>query len=112
MKYPKRGDVWSVNLNPTVGQEQQGQRPVFVISQESFNKSGLTVICPITQGGMQSRFAGFAVSLIGSGSKTQGVVMTNQIRTIDMRSRQGKFIESVEKFITDEVLARVQAITE
>lgn len=87
-------------------------RPVFIVSEGAFNRSGLTLICPITQGGSQSRFAGFAVSLMGSGTATQGVVMSNQARTIDVLARNGKYIESVAEIVIEEVLARLQTIVQ
>jgi mRNA interferase ChpB len=85
---------------------------VFVASVEAFNRSGLTLICPITQGGNQARFAGFTVSMMGIGTTTQGVVMSNQARTIDVAARQGKFIETAPYVVTDEVLAKLQTIVE
>jgi len=112
MRWPKRGDIWQVDLNPTAGKEQQGIRPVFVVSEEAFNRSGITVICPITQGGNQARFAGFTVTLMGSGTSTQGVVMSNQVRTIDIAARHGKFIERAPDFVTSDVLAKLQTIVE
>lgn len=112
MRWPKRGDIWQVDLNPTAGKEQQGIRPVFVVSEEAFNRSGITVICPVTQGGNQARFAGFAVTLMGSGTSTQGVVMSNQVRTIDIAARHGKFIERAPDFVTSDVLAKLQTIVE
>ena len=112
MRWPKRGDIWQVDLNPTAGNEQQGIRPVFVVSEEDFNRSGLTLICPITQGGNQTRFAGFAVSMMGAGTATQGVVMSNQVRTIDVSARRGKFIEKAPDFVTNDVLAKLQTIVE
>lgn len=112
MRFAKRGEIWQINLNPTAGKEQQGVRPVMVVSTEAFNQSGLTIICPITQGGNQSRFAGFAVSLMATGTETQGIVMCNQPRTVDMVARQGKVMESVPDAVIDEVLAKLQAIFE
>ncbi len=112
MKTPRRGEIWQVNLNPTSGREQQGMRPVLVISPEAFNRSGLCWVCPITQGGLQSRFAGFSVTLMGSGSATQGVVACNQIRTLDLASRQGKWVESLSATLIEEVLARVRGVVE
>ena len=112
MRWPRRGDIWQVDLNPTAGNEQQGIRPVFVVSEEDFNRSGLTLICPITQGGNQTRFAGFAVSMMGSGTATLGVVMSNQARTIDVAARRGKFIEKAPDFVTNDVLAKLQTIVE
>lgn len=107
-----RGDIWLVNLNPTAGREPQGLHPVLVVSDAAFNRLGLTVVCPITQGGQQSRFAGFAVTLMGSGSETQGVVMCNQPRTIDMVVSQGRWVERVTPGLLSEVMARLQAVFE
>ena len=87
-------------------------RPVLVMSQQDFNRSGLAVVCPITQGGNQARYAGFAVSLMGTGTKTQGVVMCNQPRTVDLAARQGKFVEQVPDYLIAEALARLQTIIE
>ncbi len=112
MRWPRRGDIWQVDLNPVAGKEQQGARPVFVVSEEAFNRSGLTLICPVTQGGNQARFAGFAVTLMGVGTSTQGVVMSNQIRTIDITARRGKLIEHAPDFVTNDVLAKLQTIIE
>ena len=110
MKIPNRGDIWLINLNPIQGREQQGARPVLVVSDKMFNKAGLVWICPITQGGNYVRFAGFAVSLLNSSTETQGVVSCNQIRTLDFRARNAQFIETVPEYIVDEVIARLQAI--
>jgi mRNA-degrading endonuclease toxin of MazEF toxin-antitoxin module len=112
MPVPKRGDIWFVDLNPTLGSEQQGGRPVLVISQEAFNRSGLSIVCPITQGGNQARFAGFAVTLMNTGTQTQGVVMSNQVRTLDMRARKGRFVETVPDYVIDDVVARLVTIIE
>ncbi len=112
MKTAKRGEIWLLNLNPTAGKEQQGMRPVVVVSTQAFNQSGLTVICPITQGGNQARFAGFAVTLMATGTQTQGVVMCNQPRTVDFSARQSQFIEALPNEVIDEVLAKLQAIFE
>jgi len=112
MRIPSRGEIWFVTLNPTAGREQQGIRPVFVVSEKEFNRLGLCVICPISQGGQQSRYAGFAVTLMGTGTETQGIILCNQPRTIDMGARNGRFVEDVPDDILDEVLARLQAIFE
>ena len=47
---PSRGDVWSINLDPTVGREQAGVRPALVISVDKFNHgpAGLVIVLPIT----------------------------------------------------------------
>ncbi len=109
-----RGDIVRVCLNPTEGNEQQGDmRPVLVLSSKEFNKiSGVTLIAPITQGGNLARIAGFTSSLTGSGCDTQGSVVTSMLRSIDLKARGAKYIETAPRFVVDDVLARVQAIFE
>lgn len=108
-----RGDIVRVCLNPTVGKEQQGDaRPALVISVKQFNALGLTMIAPISQGGDYARYAGFAVTLMGAGSKTQGVVLANMVRSVDLNARSAKFIEKVDLVIVDEVVAKIVPILE
>ena len=47
---PARGEVWDVDLGPTVGREQAGRRPALVISTDAFNEgpAGLVVVLPLT----------------------------------------------------------------
>jgi mRNA interferase MazF len=47
---PSRGDVWSMNLDPTVGREQAGTRPALIVSVDKFNRgpADLIVVLPIT----------------------------------------------------------------
>lgn len=108
-----RGDIVQICLNPTVGKEQQGDaRPALVISSKSFNALGLTMIAPISQGGDYARYAGFAITLMGSGSKTQGVVLANMVRSVDLNARGAKFVEKIGLVIVDEVVARIVTILE
>lgn len=106
-----RGDIVLVNLEPAKGREQKGEsRPVLVLSTSVFNVMGVVLIAPITQGGDFARHAGFAVPLSGSGTKTQGVALVNQVRMLDLEERGAKRIESVPDFVTDDALARLYAI--
>lgn len=108
-----RGDIVRLNLNPTAGREQQGDfRPALIISPAAFNIAGLVLIAPITQGGDFARYAGFAVPLSGSGTETQGVVLCNQIRTVDLEARGAKRVETVPEVVMDDVLARIQVLIE
>jgi mRNA interferase ChpB len=108
-----RGDIVRACLNPTAGSEIQGDmRPCLVLSTKQFNKLGLTLIAPITQGGNYARFGGFAVTLMGSDTETQGVVLTNAIRTADLSARGAVKVEKAPKEIINEVLAILAAILE
>ena len=110
---PARGDILLVNLNPTSGKEIQGSRPVLVVSADAFNRqSGLAMVLPITQGGIASRENGFTVSLMGCGTETQGVVLCDQLRTVDLHSRTFKFVEHAPDDFLDEALDAVKSILE
>ena len=107
----ERGDIYLVPLDPTSGHEQQGTRPVLVVSPMAFNRLTRTpVVLPITSGGHFARTAGFAVSLMGSGTQTTGVVRCDQPRALDIGSRRGRKLESVPPSVLDEVLAKVAPI--
>nr|WP_113891830.1 type II toxin-antitoxin system PemK/MazF family toxin [Roseiarcus fermentans] len=107
-----RGDIYMVDLNPTVGHEQQGARPVVVLSPAALNRVSPALIAPITSGGFAARYGGMAVSLTGAGTDTTGVALCNQIRTIDIRGRKGKFVEALPDAVVAEILARVVDIFE
>jgi mRNA-degrading endonuclease toxin of MazEF toxin-antitoxin module len=109
----ERGDIYLVSLHPMSGHEQQGTRPVLVVSPTAFNKLTRTpVVLPITRGGNFARTAGFAVSLMGAGTNTTGVVRCDQPRALDIESRHGCKLESVPRAIVDEVLAKVAPLFE
>ena len=107
-----RGDIFHVDINPTKGREQAGPRYVLIVSPADFNRLGTPLVCPITQGGNFARNAGFAVSLSGAGIQTQGVVLCNQARVLDIQTRGGRFVEKVPDFIIDEVLAKLMTLLE
>jgi mRNA interferase ChpB len=111
MKAFKRGDIIRLTLNPAQGREMQGDfRPVIVLSEAPFNQLGTTLIAPITQGGDFARVAGFAVTLIGSGTQTQGAIILNQCKMLDLSARAAKLIERAPADVIEEALAKLQAI--
>jgi mRNA-degrading endonuclease toxin of MazEF toxin-antitoxin module len=108
-----RGEIWLVSLDPTLGHEQKGRRPVLIVSPEAYNRiTKLPVVLPITSGGSFARTAGFAVPLTEAGTKTTGVVRCDQPRTLDLSARGGRKLESIPDAIMDEVLARIAPIFE
>ena len=108
-----RGDIYLVSLDPTSGHEQQGTRPVLVVSPSAFNRLTRTpVVLPITSGGNFARTAGFAVSLTGAGTRTTGVVRCDQPRTLDLSSCHGRRLESVPDAVMEEVLAKLARLFE
>jgi mRNA interferase ChpB len=110
IKHVERGDIVHLDLDPTKGSEQQGKRFAVILTPKYFNDLGLALIAPITTGGKFARDRGFAVPLFDT--KTAGVVLTNQIRTIDVKIRVSKVVEKCPEDVLIEILAHVQALIE
>lgn len=104
---PKRGDIVLTDFDPSAGHEQPHQRPALVLSPEPFNNQiQLALVVPITS---TVRGHGFEVKLDDK-TATQGVVLCQQVKTIDYEYRGIKFIEKAPKRIIDEALARVRVL--
>ena len=107
----KRGDIYMVSLNPTQGREQQGHRPVLIISPTAFNAATkLPVVLPITTGGAFARRLGFSVEI--SGITTTGLIRCDQPRVLDLAARGGRKVDTLPDALLDEVLARVVTLFE
>ncbi len=106
-----RGDIYLVSLDPTLGHEQRGQRPVLVVSPAEFNEATkLPVILPITSGGEFARRIGYAVPI--AGIKTTGIVRCDQPRALDIDARGGRKVDALPPEILEEVLAKVVTLFE
>lgn len=104
-----QGDIYLVSLDPTQGHEQQGRRPVLIVSASEFNRAtGIPVVLPITSGGAFARRIGFTVPV--SGTRTTGVIRCDQPRALDIRARGGKRVDTLPQEILDDVLARLITI--
>jgi mRNA interferase ChpB len=77
-----------------------------------FNRLGDVLVAPITQGGDYARFAGFAVSLTGTGCRTQGVALVNKIRMLDLSARNAKKVERVPREVIDDAVGRLITLFE
>lgn len=106
----KRGDIIGLDFDPSAGHEQQGTRPALVLSPEAFNRFGLALACPVTRGGAFARGRAWTVPL--SGLSTDGVVLCNQARTVDLQARHAQFIEAAPPELVADVLARVVTLLE
>ena len=106
-----RGDIVRVDLNPTIGRELEGEmRPLPVLSPKRLNALGTALVAPITQGGNLARVADSAVTLMGSGTQTQGVILVNAARMLDLEQRGARKVEAAPPEIIEEVLARLRTI--
>lgn len=101
---PSRGDVVWISLSPQAGHEQAGRRPALVISPAAYNgKVGLAILCPITS---QVKGYPFEVS-IPSGLEVSGVVLSDQVKSLDWRARKAAFICKLPQTATLEVLDKL-----
>ena len=101
---PERGDVIWISFNPQVGHEQAGRRPAVVLSPKAYNgKVGLAILCPITN---QAKGYPFEVELPGEIDVT-GVILSDQVKSLDWRVRKAEFKESLPEEVIDEVLAKL-----
>jgi mRNA interferase ChpB len=108
-----RGDIVRLNLDPVVGRQVRGEaRPALVLTTRDFNRLGDVLVAPITQGGDFARFAGFAVSLTGTGCKTQGAALVNKIRMMDLAARGARKVERVPQQVIDDAIGRLLTLFE
>jgi mRNA interferase ChpB len=104
-----RGDIYMVSLDPTLGHEQRGRRPVLIISPTEFNlATKLPIVLPITSGGEFARRIGFAVPI--TGIRTTGAVRCDQPRVLDIVARGGRKVDALPQEILDDVLARTATL--
>jgi mRNA interferase ChpB len=111
----KRGDIWMVDLNPTIGNEirnePQRPRPVIILSSAAFCQvTGLALVVPITGGGGQSRNAGYAIPVMGFGLTTTGVARCEQVRSIDPIGRGARYVETAPDVLVDQVLGVIDSM--
>lgn len=104
---PERGNAVWISLNPQAGHEQAGRRPAVVLSPESYNgKVGLALFCPIT-----SQVKGYPFEVrIPEGQEVSGVVLSDQIKSLDWRARRAEFICDLPSTTIGEVMAKARAL--
>lgn len=105
------GDIYLVSLDPTEGHEQQGTRPVLIVSPDKFNTlTKVPIVVPITSGGNFARTAGFAISLESAGTRTKGIIRCDQPRPLNLSARKARKLERVPTAIIDDVLAKIATL--
>ena len=103
----KQGDIILVDFDPTKGREQSGYRPAVVISQVAYNqKRSLAFICPITGSVKPLRFR----ILLDGRTQTQGDIICEQVKVIDLLARKCKVVEQLPKDLLKRVLEAVSVI--
>jgi mRNA interferase MazF len=98
--------VW-ISLNPQAGHEQSGRRPAVILSPQNYNnKVGLAILCPITN---QVKGYPFEV-LIPPDLPVSGAILSDQVKSLDWRTRNAELICTLPSEITSEVLQKLNTI--
>lgn len=104
---PQRGHFIRLNFDPQAGHEQMGNRPALVVSKTLFNqKMGFVFVCPISNTQPKNPF----YIPIQSEQVVTGVIMADQLRSLDYRARQASFTGECPKDLLEEVLKRIKPI--
>ena len=97
----KQGDIIKLNLSPTAGHEQSGYRPAVVVSNNfAITKTNVVYIAPITNA---TRFFPLHVAL-DARTKTTGVILCEQVKAVDLNTRDFTLVEQLPGDILDKVL--------
>ena len=106
---PDPGDLVWMEFTPQARSEQRGRRPALVISPKTYNgKVGLALFCPIT-----SKIKGYPFEvLLPDGYSVGGVILSDQLKSLDWRTRKAKFIERISSDLMAMVTARVLPLLE
>jgi len=106
---PGRGDAVWIDFKPQAGHEQAGRRPALVISPSAYNgKVGLALLCPIT-----SRVKGYPFEVgIPEGLALEGVILADQVKSLDWRARRAEPITRLPDDLVSEVLRKLWPLVE
>lgn len=106
---PAQGDLVWLEFSPQSGHEQAGRRPALVISPKIYNaKAGLALFCPIT-----SQIKGYPFELaLPQKMKIKGVILCDQIRSLDWRSRKAAKIEKIPAGTLEKALELIRILIE
>ena len=104
---PERGDLVWLSLDPRTGHEQAGRRPALVLSPSAYNRrTGLALCCPIT-----GRVNGYPFEVeIPAGLPIEGVVLADQVKSLDWRVRRARKAGIVDPAMVDQVLAKLETL--
>ncbi len=98
------GDICLMDLDPIRGTEQAGRRPVIVISIDAMNvRSRRVIVCPIT-----TNMQPWSTKVpLPPGLATRGMVLTDQVRSVDRHTRMLRHIEKSPDGFVDVVRSHV-----
>lgn len=106
---PERGEIIWLHFTPHAGHEQAGRRPALVISPATYNrKVGLALVCPIT-----SKVKGYPFEVeLPHGLKAEGVVLCDQIRSLDWHARRAERLCPAPPEVLEEATAKILTLVD
>jgi mRNA-degrading endonuclease toxin of MazEF toxin-antitoxin module len=109
---PAEGDIIGIDTDSAVGHEQQGRRPVLVVSVNALQTSlGLAMVCAITTRGGRSEGTRNDLEVpIPPGLPVKGVVLPHQLRTIDCKARHSEKLCTVPRTTLQATRARLKVL--
>jgi mRNA interferase MazF len=103
---PDMGDVVWLQFDPQAGHEQAGHRPALVLSPAAYNgKTGLMVCCPLS-----TKIKGYPFEVNATLNDQEGVVLSDQVKSLDWKTRRAKKKGSVPEAVLAEVRAKIKAL--
>jgi mRNA interferase MazF len=104
---PRQGDVVRLDFDPQKGHEQAGRRPALVLSPTEYNRTvGLAIVCPVT-----NKKKGYPWEVeIPANRLVSGVVLSDQLKSLDWQQRRTEFICTAAKELMEDVFQKAIAL--
>ena len=98
---PEQGDIITIDLDPRMGHEQQGFRPVIVLSNNIVSQfTNVIIVAPVSS--TQRRLPLY--QNLPDNLKTKGTVLLDQLVTLDYKARSFNFIEKTSPNFLEKIL--------
>ena len=105
-----QGDIIWLDFDPQSGTEQKGRRPGLVISNDNYHKITVkrAIVCPITNTDKD-----YPIHIkLNEKNKTKGVILSDQVKVVDLTTRNCEFIEKAPREVIQEVVDIVKKLIE
>ena len=105
---PERADIVWIEFQPQKGKEIKKTRPALIISKKAYNaRVGLALCVPIT-----SKIKNYPFEVIIAHNEISGVILADQIRSLDFKIRNAKFIGKCDDKVYQEVIEKLKVLIE
>ncbi len=107
MYIPDKGDIVTLDFDPSAGKEIMKRRPAFIISRKIFNEhTGFAITAPITSTPRKMKLE----IILPEELQTEGSILVHQVKSLDYSERNVKLIEKVSEELSEEVTKMVMII--